>query len=24
MSNANIWGRFRCSKKVEKHWHTPL
>jgi len=20
MSNAKICGRFRCSKKVEKHW----
>ena len=24
MSNANICGRFRCSKKVEKHCLTPL
>jgi len=21
MSNPNIWGKFRCSKKVEKHWY---
>jgi len=24
MSNANICGRFRCSKKVEKHCHTVM
>ena len=23
MSNANISGRFRCSKKVDKHWSKP-